>query len=108
MNIIDWIKESNRYKHLVGIALVTMVTLVMLFLLYGAITWQHFIIATFVALGVAFAMEFKDVHHANVDHVPFKYWDWSAWDWNDCLAGMIGCDIVLLLWVVVFVIFNCL
>jgi hypothetical protein len=35
-------------------------------------------------------MEFKDVHHYNGDHVPIRHWDWSPWDWLDCLAGLIG------------------
>ena len=35
-------------------------------------------------------MEFKDVHHYNGDHVPIRQWDWSAWDWLDIAAGMLG------------------
>lgn len=100
MNIASWITESNRMKHLVGIALVAIVTFAMLGLLYVSVTWQHFIIAAFVCAAVASAMEFKDVHHANGDHVPFKYWDWSSWDWLDIAAGMLGYLAVAIIYLV--------
>lgn len=87
---IDWLKESNRWKHLVGIFLVTAITLVFLLMLYCGTTWQQFVVALYVAIAVSFAMEFKDVHHYNGDHVPIRKWDWSAWDWLDCLAGLMG------------------
>lgn len=87
---MDWLLKSNRLKHLIGIAIVSALTFSMLWTLYGTITWQHFFIALYVAIGVMFAMEFKDVHHYNGDHVPIRKWDWSAWDWLDCLAGLMG------------------
>lgn len=87
---MKWLFESNRLKHLIGIAIVAALTFSMLWVLYGTITWQHFFIVLYVAVAVSFAMEFKDVHHYNGDHVPFRKWDWSPWDWLDCLAGLIG------------------
>ncbi len=87
---MKWLFESNRLKHLIGIAIVAALTFSMLWVLYGTITWQHFFIVLYVAVAVSFAMEFKDVHHYNGDHVPIRKWDWSAWDWLDCLAGLIG------------------
>lgn len=87
---MKWLFESNRLKHLIGIAIVAALTFSMLWVLYSTITWQHFFIVLYVAVAVSFAMEFKDVHHYNGDHVPFRKWDWSPWDWLDCLAGLIG------------------
>lgn len=102
----DWLIDSNRYKHLVGIALVAVVTFAMLALLYlGHISWQHFVIVAFVSVAVSAAMEFKDVHHYNGDHVPFRKWDWSPWDWLDIVSGMIG---YLAVAVVVLVLCICL
>ncbi len=69
---MSWITESNRMKHLIGIAVVS---------LFGTIL---------MGVGCIGGMEFKDVHHANGDHVPFRYWDWTPWDWLDVAAGMIG------------------
>ena len=69
---MKWLLESNRWKHLIGILIVS---------LFGTIL---------MGIGCIGGMEFKDVHHYNGDSVPFKYWDWSPWDWLDCLAGFIG------------------
>lgn len=69
---IDWLLKSNRWKHLVGVFLVS---------LFGTIL---------MGIGCIGGMEFKDVHHYNGDSVPLKYWDWSAWDWLDVAAGLIG------------------
>lgn len=68
----QWLKESNRWKHLVGIFAVS---------LFGTIL---------MGIGCIGGMEFKDVHHLNGDNLRIKYWDWSPWDWYDCLAGIIG------------------
>ena len=88
---MKWLIESNRWKHYIGIAIVAAVTFILLALLFcGQLTWKHHVIAAFVALAVAAAMEFKDVHHYNGDHVPIRQWDWSAWDWLDIAAGMLG------------------
>lgn len=86
-----WLVESNRWKHLVGIAMVALATFAMLAIIYlGHMAWQHFVISAFVCLAVSSAMEFKDVHHYNGDHVPLRNWDWSAWDWLDIVSGMVG------------------
>ena len=66
-----WLTESNRIKHLIG----------------GLIL--GLLLTIFCSLGAAGGMEFKDAHHANGDK-PFKEWDWSAWDWKDFWATMIG------------------
>lgn len=68
---MGWIKESNRWKHLLGgIVLGTFLTF-------------------FCALGCGVGMEFKD-----------KQWG-GKWDWLDflatCLGGIIGQDIQLLI-----------
>lgn len=68
----QWLRESNRWKHLVGILVVSF---------FGTLL---------MGVGCIGGMEFKDVHHYNGDHVPFRKWDWSAWDWLDVLAGVIG------------------
>lgn len=68
----EWLRVSNRWKHLVGIFIVS---------LFGTIL---------MGIGCAGGMEFKDVHYHNGDHVPMRYWDWSAWDWLDIATGMIG------------------
>lgn len=67
-----WLLTSNRWKHLVGIFVVS---------LFGTLL---------MGIGCIGGMEFKDVHHANGDAKPISQWDWSAWDWLDCLAGLIG------------------
>ncbi len=68
----QWLRESNRWKHLVGILVVSF---------FGTLL---------MGVGCIFGMEFKDVHHYNGDHVPFRKWDLSAWDLLDVLAGVIG------------------
>lgn len=68
----QWLRESNRWKHLVGILVVSF---------FGTLL---------MGVGCIGGMEFKDVHHYNGDHVPFRKWDLSAWDWLDILAGIIG------------------
>ncbi|MBP5545727.1 MAG: hypothetical protein J6X59_00385 [Bacteroidales bacterium] len=83
-----WLIESNRWKHLVGIFVVS---------LFGTLL---------MGIGCIGGMEFKDVHHANGDSKPIWQWDWSAWDWLDVLAGMIGGVIgqalqVLMVWLAV-------
>ena len=67
-----WLQSSNRWKHLVGILVVSF---------FGTLL---------MGVGCIGGMEFKDVHHYNGDHVPFRKWDWSAWDCLDILAGLIG------------------
>ena len=84
----NWIKESNRWKHLVGILIVSM---------FGTIL---------MGIGCMGGMEFKDVHYHNSDSVPIWKWDWSAWDWLDIaagfLGGIIGQDIqLIIIWLVV-------
>ena len=98
---MKWLFESNRLKHLIGIALVTALTFTLLWGFYGTTTWQHFFIALYVAVAVMFAMEFKDVHHRNGDHVPIRCWDWSAWDWLDCLAGFFGYIAVAIVYIII-------
>lgn len=68
-----WLQSSNRWKHLVGIFLVS------------------FLGTLLMGVGCIFGMEFKDVHHSyGNDGKPLREWNWSAWDWLDVLAGLIG------------------
>lgn len=83
-----WLAESNRWKHLVGIFVVS---------LFGTLL---------MGIGFIGGMEFKDVHHYNGDHVPIRCWDWSAWDWFDCLAGLIGGLLAVLVHVAVYLIIK--
>ena len=84
-----WLQESNRWKHLVGIFIVSF---------FGTIL---------MGIGCIGGMEFKDVHHANGDK-PMREWDWSAWDWLDCLAGLIGGILAMIIHFVIFlIIWNC-
>lgn len=69
---MKWLIESNRWKHLVGIFVVSLLGTILM------------------GIGCIGGMEFKDVHHANGDSKPIHLWDWSAWDWLDCAAGLIG------------------
>ncbi|MCQ2298742.1 MAG: hypothetical protein MJZ81_01260 [Bacteroidales bacterium] len=71
--MMEWMKESNRMKHLVGVLAVSAVgTLLM-------------------GLGCIGGMEFKDCHHSGDNAKrPLREWDWSAWDWKDVWAGVIG------------------
>jgi hypothetical protein len=79
-----WILASNRWKHLVGIFIVS---------LFGTLL---------MGIGCIGGMEFKDVHHANGDSKPIWKWNWSAWDWLDCLAGLIGGLLATLIHAVIF------
>ena len=67
------LKESNRRKHLVGVMVVSM---------FGTLL---------MGIGCIAGMEFKDVHHSyGNDGKPLREWNWSAWDWLDCAAGLLG------------------
>lgn len=70
---MKWIKESNRWKHLVGVMVVSM---------FGTIL---------MGIGCIAGMEFKDVHHSHGNaSKPLREWNWEAWDWLDCAAGLLG------------------
>ena len=44
-----------------------------------------------MGIGCIGGMEFKDVHHSYGNaSKPITAWDWSAWDWLDCAAGLLG------------------
>lgn len=73
MKLPKWLEESNRWKHLVGIFLVSLLG------------------TALMGIGCIAGMEVKDVHHSHGNaYKPISEWDWSAWDWLDCLAGGIG------------------
>lgn len=83
-----WIKESNRWKHMVGgFALSVVFTF-------------------FCALGSAIGMEFKDCHYYNGDAQRIVDWDWRCWDWLDflatCIGGIIGQAVQLLIIYLIF------
>jgi len=69
---MKWLRESNRLRHLKGIFLIS---------LFGTFL---------MGVGCIGGMEFKDCHHVNGDTKPIREWDWSAWDWLDIAAGLIG------------------
>lgn len=81
---MKWLFESNRWKHLIGIFIVS---------LFGT---------ALMGIGCIGGMEFKDVHHANGDSRPMWEWDWSAWDWLDCAAGAIGAAIATAIHLIVY------
>lgn len=67
MKLIDWLKQSNRYKHvLCGIAI-------------GLVS-DDLYCATLAGVGVASALEYKDKAHGCL-------WDWI--DWSLTIVGAI-------------------
>lgn len=84
----NWLAESNRWKHVVGIFVLS---------LFGTLL---------MGIGCVGGMEFKDVHHYNGDNVPFRCWDWKAWDWLDVAAGLIGGMLAVVVHVVVYLIIK--
>lgn len=88
MKMPKWLAESNRWKHLVGIFVVS---------LFGTLL---------MGIGCMAGMEFKDVHHVNGDAKPLSDWDWSAWDWLDCLASLIGGLVAVVLHVIIILIIK--
>ena len=85
---MSWLTESNRWKHLVGVFVVS---------LFGTLL---------MGIGCIGGMEFKDVHHYNGDHVPFRNWDWSPWDWLDVAAGMFGGVLATAVQVIVYLLIK--
>lgn len=74
-----WLRTSHRMQHLKGIYLVSLVG------------------TELMGIGCICGMEFKDVHHSfGNDSKPIREWNWSAWDWLDVAAGLIGCLLSLL------------
>ena len=70
---MKWLKNSNRWKHLVGIMVVSM---------FGTLL---------MGIGCIAGMEFKDCHHSYGNaNKPLQEWNWSAWDWVDVWAGLLG------------------
>ena len=71
--MFSFLSSSHRRQHLIGIFLVT---------LFGSLL---------MAVGCIAALEFKDVQHSHGnDRKPLRSWNWSAWDWLDVLAGLLG------------------
>ena len=85
MRLPEWLAESHRFYHLVGIFVVS---------LFGTIL---------MGIGCICGMEFKDVHHSyGNDGKPFRQWNWSAWDWIDVAAGAIGAVLAVVVHLIVF------
>lgn len=63
----NWFTESNRYKHFILGVIIGL----------GANDWYC---ATYVGVGVAGALEFKDKSYGN-------HWDWI--DWGCTVAGVL-------------------
>ena len=66
--IIEWLKASNRWKHLVGGVAIGL----------GADDWCC---AEYAGVGVAGALEFKDWQHG------------GKWDWIDFTLTVVGANI---------------
>lgn len=65
--IIEWLKESNRYKHLVGGIVIGMLS-------------DDWYCAALSGVGIASSLEYKDKAHGGV-------WDWT--NWGLTVAGVI-------------------
>ena len=77
MNIIKWLKESNRWKHLVGGVLL-------------GIASDNVYCAALVGVSVSSALEFKDM-------------SWGGkWDWLDWVCTVVGTAIGYIIHFVVF------
>lgn len=74
--LLVWLKASNRYKHIIGGAVVALLALSV----YGAI---------YAAVVAASCLEYKDKASGNV-------WDWADWA---CTVGggAIGAAVILLI-----------
>jgi len=71
--MMNWLKESNRLYHFLG----------------GIVL--SFLFTFFCSLGAAAGMEFKDVQYHNQGiSKPWKYKNWSSWDWLDFSATILG------------------
>jgi hypothetical protein len=74
--VLDWFKESNRWKHLIGGLCVGFLPL-------------HWWAGIYAACAVGLALEYKDEAHG------------GKWDWVDCgmtaLGGVVGGLLTLLL-----------
>lgn len=75
MKVLDWLNESNRWKHLIGGMVLGM------------------LLTVFAAIGAAGGMEFKDKEYG------------GKWDWIDfgltVLGGVVGQMIVVVVLLVV-------
>lgn len=69
---MSWITESNRQWHFLGAMCLSL------------------LFTFFCGLGIAIGLEFKDVQRKNPGLNPFKYDDWTGWDWLDFLATLLG------------------
>lgn len=65
--IWDWLKQSNRYKHLVGGMAIGLMA-------------EDWYCAGLAGVGIASALEYKDKAHGGA-------WDWL--DWGLTIAGVI-------------------
>lgn len=73
--IIQWIKESNHYKHIICVGVVAIIAYIMQLLNYP--------IEIIVGGAIAVSLEYKDYAHG------------GKFDWQDIIASMIGAIIVL-------------
>lgn len=65
--MIEWLKKSNRWKHLLGGFMI------------GILSLADYIAAILAGLGIASALELKD-----------KLWG-GKWDWIDWILTVFGC-----------------
>lgn len=76
MKIINWLKESNRYKHIIGGMFVTLSYIIVTKFIPGEF------IVSIIAAG---CLELKDKLNGN------------KWDWIDFLVTVIGGELIILL-----------
>ena len=75
--IIQWIKESNHYKHIICVGIVVIIAYIIQLL--------NCPIEIIVGGAVAVSLEYKDYAHG------------GKFDWQDIIASMIGAIIVLII-----------
>lgn len=75
--IIQWIKESNHYKHIICVGVVAIIAYIMQLL--------NCPIEIIVGGVAAVSLEYKDYAHG------------GKFDWQDIIASMIGAIIVLII-----------
>ena len=75
--IINWIIDSNHYKHIICVGLVAIIAYIMMLLKCP--------IEIIVGGAVAVSLEYKDYAHG------------GKFDWQDIIASMIGAIIILII-----------
>lgn len=87
--LINWFKQSNRYKHSIVGILITAIYITLLGILFNDTTITSKISICSISIFSAFthmcAVEYKDIQYG------------SKFDWNDILAGIIPPTVITIL-----------